>query len=87
MAHKRAEERGISIWESEWIVDSKLFLDKYPQWGLGTPHRLVTLHEMFLHTTGQGQKDAECMYCQGHWGNIPEPNPRADQSAMELIGY
>ena len=55
--------------------------------GLGTPHWSVVLHEMFLHTTGQGQKEAECMFCQGCWGSVPEPEPRADQSAMELVGY
>ena len=49
MARERAEEKGISFRESEWMVDSELFLDEYPQWGLGTPHWLVVLHEMFLH--------------------------------------
>ena len=48
---------------------------------------MVILHEMFLYTAEQEQKEAECM-C--HWGcqsNIPEPSPKADQSAMELVGY
>ena len=27
------------------------------------------------------------MFCQGHWGSVPEPDPGADQSAMELVGY
>ena len=35
----------------------------------------------------QGWKEAECMFCQGHRGSVPEPEPRADQSAMELVGY
>ena len=69
------------------MVDSELFLDKYPRWGLGTPHQLVVLHKMFLHTAGQGQKEAEHMFCQGCWGSVPEPEPRADQSVMELGGY
>ena len=42
---------------------------------------------MFLHTAGQGKKEVECMFCQGHWGSVPKPDPRADQSAMELVGY
>ena len=27
------------------------------------------------------------MCCQGHWGSVPEPEPRVDLSAMELVGY
>ena len=49
MDWERAGETGISIWESERKVGLELFLDEYPQWGLGTPHQLVLLHEMFLH--------------------------------------
>ena len=66
------------------MVDLELFLDEYPQWGLGTPRQPVVLCEMFLHAAGQGQKEAECMFC---WGSIPEPDPGVDQSAMELVGY
>ena len=49
VAWERAGETGISIWESERQLDLELFLDEYPQWGLGTPHWSVVLHEMFLH--------------------------------------
>ena len=52
--------------------------------GFRNPHQLVVLHEMFLHAAGLGQKEAECMCCQG---SIPEPEPGADLSAMELVGY
>ena len=27
------------------------------------------------------------MFCQGPWGSVPKPEPGADQSAMELVGY
>ena len=81
------EEEGLSFREAERVIKSKLFLDKYPQWGLQTPHQMVILHEMFLHATGQGQKEAEHMSCLGHQSSIPEPNPKVDQSAMELVGY
>ena len=87
MARERAEEEGMSFRESEQMVDSELFLDEYPRWGLGTPHQSVVLHKMFLHATGQGQKEAECMFCQGCWDSVPEPEPRVDQSTMELVGY
>ena len=52
VAQERAKEEGISFRESEQMVDLELFLDEYPQWGLGIPHQSVVLHEMFLHTTG-----------------------------------
>ena len=50
VAGERARETRICIWESERQVDLELFLDEYPQWGLGTPHWSVALHKMFLHT-------------------------------------
>ena len=59
VAQERAGEVGISVWESERWVDLELFLDEYPKWGLGTPHWLVVLHEMFLHAMEWGQKEAE----------------------------
>ena len=68
-------------------MDLELFLDEYPQWGLGTPHQLVVLHEMFLHAAEQGWKEVECMFHRGHQGSVSEPDPGADQSAMELVGY
>ena len=42
---------------------------------------------MFLHAAGQGQKEGEHMCCQGQQSSILEPNPKVDQSTMELIGY
>ena len=61
MAREHAKETGMSYRESERMVDLELFLDEYPWWGLGTPHQSVVLHEMFLHATGQGQKEVEHM--------------------------
>ena len=87
VAWERAKEEGISFRESEQMADSEVFLDKYPWWGLGTPHQSVVLHKMFLHAAGWGQKEAECMFHWGCWGSVPKPDPRADQSAMELVGY
>ena len=87
VACHRAEEEGLSFREAERVVKSELFLDEYPWWSLGTPHWTVILHEMFLHTAGWGQKEEEHMCCRGHQSSIPEPNPEAGQSAMELVGY
>ena len=50
VAWERAGEKGIAVQEPERQVDLELFLDEYPEWGLVTPHRLIVLHEMFLHT-------------------------------------
>ena len=87
VTHHWVEEEGLSVREAERVIESEMFLDEYPQWELGTPHQTVILHEMFLHAAEQGQKEAECMCHQGHQSCIPEPNPKADESAMELVGY
>ena len=69
------------------MVESDFFLDEYPRWDLGTPHWLVILHEMFLHATAKGWQEAECKWHQGCRGSVKEPDPKAGQSALELIGY
>ena len=86
-AWDQAEENDILIREAECQIDVGLFLDEYPQWELGTPQQSVILHEMFLHATERGQKEAEHMVCWGRWGSVYNPNSEADQSAMELVGY
>ena len=48
-AHHTAEHEGLSYREAKRVVESNLFLDKYPQWNLGSTHQSVILHEMFLH--------------------------------------
>ena len=76
VACHRAEEEGLSIREVERVIESEMFLDKYPQWELGTPHQTVILHKMFLHAAERGWKEAECMCHQGCQSHIPEPIPR-----------
>ena len=48
-AHHMAEQEGLSFREAEQVVETDLFLDEYPRWNIGSPHRSVILHEMFLH--------------------------------------
>ena len=84
---EQAQETGTSVRESECRIDIGLFLDEYPRWELGTPHRSVILHEMFLHTAERGWKEAECMVCRGCWGSASKPDSEAGLSAMELVGY
>ena len=57
-----------------------VFLDEYPQWGLGTPHQSFILHEVFLHAAERGQKEAECMVHWGRQGSVYD-------SDSELVGY
>ena len=54
-----AEENNTSICEAECQIDIGLFLDEYPRWELGTPHRAIILHEMFLHAADRGWNEAE----------------------------
>ena len=82
-----AEENNTSIHEVECQIDIGLFLDDYPRWELGTPHRAIILHEMFLHTTDRGQKEAEQMVYQGCHSSVYDPGSKADQCAMESVGY
>ena len=42
---------------------------------------------MFLHAAKRGQKEAEHMVCWGHQGSMYDIDSKADQSAMELVGY
>ena len=86
-AQEQAEENGILIRESECQIDVRLFLDEYPWWGLGTSHWSIILHEMFLHATKRGWKEAEHMFHWGCQGSMYNPNSEVDQSAMELVGY
>ena len=87
MAQDFAEANNTSIREAESLKDIRLFLDECPRWELGTPHRAIILHEMFLQAADRGQKEAEQLV---HWGchsSVHDPGSEADQSAMELVGY
>ena len=87
VARDFAEENNMSIHEAECQIDIWLFLDKYPRWELGTPHRAIILHKMFLHTADRGWKEAEQMVHWGHCSNVYDHGSEVDQSAMELVGY
>ena len=86
-AREQAMEVGLSIREAGQRIDTELFLDEYSRWELGAPHWSVILHEMFLHATKWGWKEAERLIHSGCWGSISTPDLEGDQSAMELVGY
>ena len=82
-----AKENDTSICEAECQIDIGLFLDEYPRWELGTPHRAIILHKMFPACHQLRVEEAEQMVCQGHHGSVYDLSSEADQSAMELVGY
>ena len=84
---EQAIEVGLSVREAKQRLDAKLFLDEYPRWELGAPHRSVILHEKFLHAAKQGQKEVERFIHQGCCSSLPRPDLEADQSTMKLMGY
>ena len=69
----------------ERAVDVDLFLSTQNHWAADSPHCLVILHEMFLHATSEGQKEAEQMMCQGCRQYMPQLDPRADLPAVQLV--
>ena len=58
-AKQRSAEEQRPICEMERSVDVDLFLEAQEQWAKDSPHCLIILHEMFLHATSEGQKEAE----------------------------
>ena len=63
-----------------------MFLDGYARWEVGSPHRSVILHEMFLYTAEQGQKEVEWMIHCGCWHGLLKLDLQADISAVWLVG-
>ena len=87
-AREQAREAGLSIREAEHWLNTKLFLDEYPRWGIKGPHCPIILHSMFLHTAEEGWKEAERFICHwGWWQTLPRPDPKADIPTIQLVGY
>ena len=85
-AKRQADRDGLSVQETEWLMDVEVSLEGQARWEADSPHHLIMLHEMFQHASEQGQKEAECMVCQGHWHGLPKLDPKADVSAIQLVG-
>ena len=43
------------------------------------------MYEMFRHAANEGQKEAECTVCPGHWEDLPKLDPEVDLSAIQLV--
>ena len=67
-------------------MDVEMFLEGQAGWELDSPHHPIILHKMFQHTTEQGQKEVEHMIHQGHQNGLPKLDPKADISAIQLVG-
>ena len=67
-------------------MDIELFLKGQTRWEEDSPHHLAMLYEMFKHAADEGQKEAECIVCQGCQQGLPKLNPDADISAVMLVG-
>ena len=47
---------------------------------------MVIIHEMFQHAAIKGQKEVKQIVCQGCWQNLPQLNPEAGVSAVQVVG-
>ena len=55
------------------------------QWAKDSPHCLVILHEMFLHATSEGWKEAERVVCWGCQQHMPQLDPEVGIPAVQLV--
>ena len=81
----RSTEEQRAIHEMERALDMYLFLGAQDQWAEDSSNCLTILHEMFLHAASEGQKEVEWYICQGIWWQMPQLNPEADISAIQLV--
>ena len=84
-AKRRSTEEWKPMQEMERAVDVDLFLEAQKQWAKDSPHHLIILHEMFLHATSEGQKEAEQVVCWGHQQHMPQLDPEAGIPAIQLV--
>ena len=81
-----AAKEGLSVQETECLMDVELFLEGQARWEMDSPHCLVILLKMFQHALEQGQKEAECLICWGCQHCLLRLDPKADISAIQLVG-
>ena len=86
-AKERTKKEGLSIQEAECCLDAELFLDEYLQRDVRGLHCLFIPQRMFVHATESGQKEMERLICCSCQHGLPRLDPRADASAIQLMGY
>ena len=82
----QATRKGLSVWETERVMDVELFLEGQERWEADSSHCLMILHEMFQHTLQQRWREAEHMVCWGHRRGLPKLDPEVDIPAIQLVG-
>ena len=81
----RSTEEQKPVQEMERAVDVDLFLEAQEQWAKDSPHRLIILHEMFLHAAYKGWKEAERTVCQGCQQYMPQLDPEVGIPTIQLV--
>ena len=66
-------------------MDVELFLEGQTKWEEDSPYWLVMLYEMFKHAANEGQKEVECMVCQGCQQGLPKLDLEAELPAVQLV--
>ena len=81
------QEEGISVWEADCHLNSKLFLNEYPRWRADSPQHPYILQQMFAHAEEVGKKEQEQVICQGcqHW--VPREDAEVKTSAIQMVGF
>ena len=84
-AKRRSAEEQKPMREMERAVDVDLFLEAQEPWAKDSPHRLVILHEMFLHAACEGWKEVERAVHQGCQQHMPQLDTEAGIPAVQLV--
>ena len=58
-----------------------------PTVGFRELHHPFILQRMFVHATESGWKEVESLICCHCWGGHPRLDPKADVSAIQLVGF
>ena len=69
----------------ERAVDVDLFLEAQEPCAKDSPHRLVILHEMFLHAAYEGWKEVEQAVCWGCQQHMPQLDPEVGIPTVQLV--
>ena len=72
--------------EMQCHMDVEMFLKGHAGWEVDSPHCPIILDAMLQHTTEQGQKEVECMIHWGYGHSLPKLDPKANVSAIQLVG-
>ena len=85
-AKEQANTEGLSVREVEHHMVVEMFLEGQARWEVDSSHHPIILHEMIQHAMEQGQKKVEHMICQGCQHGLLKLDPKADISAIQLVG-